>query len=81
MDEEVVVATFAHRHEAEFAQATLESAGIESMVLADDAGGAWAGLSLSGAIRVIVNVEDLEEAKRLLDESAGGDTSEAGTPE
>ena len=70
-DEAVVAATFTYRHEAEFALATLRAAGIHAILIADDAGGAYAGLSLSGQARLLVHSSDVERARALLGE--GGD--------
>jgi hypothetical protein len=69
-EEPVVVATFAFRHEAEFALETLRAAGIEAMLVADDAGGAYAGLSLSGPARILVRAPDGERARALLESPA-----------
>lgn len=66
--ETAVAATFAHRHEAEFARETLRAAGIESVLIADDAGGAYAGLSFSGPVRLIVRTEDLTQARAALEQ-------------
>ena len=46
-EETAIAATFAYRHEAEFARETLQAAGIESVLIADDAGGAYAGMSFT----------------------------------
>lgn len=62
----VVVATFGYRHEAEFAKATLDSAGIESVLSVDDAGGAEAGLSFANPARIIVRSEDQDSARDVL---------------
>lgn len=65
----VVVATFTYRHEAEFALETLREGGIEAMLMADDAGGAYAGLSLSGRIRILVHESEAERAREMLGEA------------
>jgi hypothetical protein len=68
-DEELVtVRTFPGRIEAEMAQGVLEGAGIESIVLADDAGGQYANVWLTG-VRLLVHVEDAERAKEVLGQS------------
>lgn len=72
-----VAATFAYRHEAEFANATLQAAGIEAVVLADDAGGAYAGMSFSSEIRLLVRVEDLEAAREILSDAPAADDDDA----
>jgi Putative prokaryotic signal transducing protein len=63
----VVVATFGYRHEAEMARATLESAGIESVVLADDAGGAEIGMAFANGARVVVRSDDVARARAVLE--------------
>ena len=65
-EEPVVVATFTYRHEAEFALETLRAAGIQAMLVADDAGGAYAGLTFSGPARVHVRADEAERARALL---------------
>jgi len=57
------VARFNRRYEAEMAQGYLNDAGIESMITADDAGGADLGLSLTRTARLLVRTED--EARAL----------------
>jgi hypothetical protein len=49
------------------AQGALEAAGIESMILADDAGGQYAALALTG-VRLLVHAEDMEQARDILSE-------------
>jgi hypothetical protein len=66
IDTTVVVATFGFRHEAEFAKATLDSAGIASVLSIDDAGGAEAGLSFANPARIIVRSEDHDTARDVL---------------
>ena len=78
-DDAVVVATFAYRHEAEFALEIFRTAGIRAMLVADDAGGAYAGLSLSGQIRILVHSDDAERAETLLGEA--GDSQGAKNPD
>lgn len=72
-EETAVAATFPYRHEAEFAHATLQAAGIESVVLADDAGGAYAGMSFSSEIRLLVRTEDLQAARDVLADAPASD--------
>ena len=74
-----VVATFAWRHEAEFALETLRAAGIHAILVADDAGGALPGLSLSGPIRLLVESSDVEQARAVIGE-AGDPGGQAGQP-
>jgi hypothetical protein len=65
----VPVATYATRSEAEIVQGLLASAGIESTVLVDDAGGAYPFV-LSGGAQLLVDEADVEAASEVL----AGDT-------
>ncbi len=80
MSDMICVGTFPSRLEAEMAQGLLESAGIRSMIAADDCGGARPHMLLgSGGARLIVLQERAEEAAevlRRLEESADGDDGE-----
>lgn len=70
------VASFNRRYEAETAQGFLTDAGIESMISADDAGGADLGLSLTRVARLLVRTEDEERARTVLEDAGvieGGD--------
>jgi hypothetical protein len=62
----VEVASFNRRYEAEMAQGYLNDVGIESMISADDAGGADLGLSMISSARVLVRIEDEERAVQVL---------------
>ncbi|MEX2583648.1 MAG: DUF2007 domain-containing protein [Gemmatimonadota bacterium] len=64
--EPVTVARFYYRHEAEFAKAYLDAAGIDSAIFADDAGGMEVALSFSNSVRVLVHPEDAERAREVL---------------
>ena len=61
----VEVARFHWRHEAEMALGILEDEGIPGVVLADDAGGAYAGIAVS---RVVVPAEHADHARSVLAE-------------
>lgn len=65
----VVVATFAHRHEADLARGYLEDAGIPAISTADDGGGAF-GVPLTFSpesfATVRVRLEDEERARQVL---------------
>ena len=61
-----VVARFHYRHEAELARGYLESAGVDSALFIDDAGGMDVGLAFVNPARLIVRVEDEERARRVL---------------
>ncbi len=63
----VVVHAFATEAQADMAKSALESAGIDSMIQADSAGGmrphiAWA----TGGYKVLVREEDAEDAREAL---------------
>ena len=63
-----VVGTFSNRIDAEIAQGALRSAGIHSLISADDAGGIRPDLGRRG-IRLMVRAEDAEEAAALIGDS------------
>jgi hypothetical protein len=56
---------FATRSDAELAQGALAAAGIESVIAADDAGGAYP-FDLTGGARLLVEQEDAEAAAAVL---------------
>ena len=64
----VAVRTFLNRIDAEIAKSTLEAADIASMIAADDAGGLRPGLWMGG-VRLLVRVEDADQAVKILDAS------------
>jgi hypothetical protein len=64
----VVIRTFLNKMEAELAQGALAAANIESLVSADDAGGARPGLWMSG-VRLLVRAVDAGRAAAVLQES------------
>jgi Putative prokaryotic signal transducing protein len=59
------VGVYRTRGDAEADQARLEAAGIPSVVVADDAGGAYP-FDLSGGARVLVDEADAEDAAAVL---------------
>ncbi len=61
-----VVARFHYRHEAELAHGFLESAGVDSALHIDDAGGMDVGLAFVNPARLVVRVEDEERARQIL---------------
>ena len=63
----IEVGAYRTRSDAEFAQATLASEGIQSVIAADDAGGAYP-FDLSGGARLLVAEEDAERARAILAE-------------
>jgi hypothetical protein len=64
MDE--VVATFAYRHDAEYAQGFLKDAEIDSVLLIDDAGGSFPGVGFTRPSRLAVRPEDADAAREVL---------------
>ena len=66
----IVVHTFNSRPEAELAKSALDAAGIESMVVADDAGGIQPGLWEGRGVAVVVNGDDAAAAREILDSDA-----------
>ena len=61
-----IVARFHYRHEAELAHGYLESAGVNSILHIDDAGGMDVGLTFVNPARIVVRVEDEERARQVL---------------
>jgi len=61
-----IVARFHYRHEAEMAHGYLESAGVNSILHIDDAGGMDVGLTFVNPARIVVRVEDEERARQVL---------------
>lgn len=67
-DEDVVVIrTFADGISAHIAQAALDANGIQSIIVGDDAGGAYPALTFSNGVRLAVRHSDAVHALRLLD--------------
>ncbi|MDX1623063.1 MAG: DUF2007 domain-containing protein [Gemmatimonadota bacterium] len=75
----VEVARYRWRHQAEMARGVLEDAGIPATVVADDAGGAYAGIAPA---RLLVAGDAVEEAEAILvdlERELESDDSEGGT--
>jgi hypothetical protein len=66
LDDAVVIEKFTSRIEAEMAAGLLESEGIEALVLADDAGGAYPMLQFLRGVRLLVALEDEARAREIL---------------
>jgi hypothetical protein len=62
----VVIATYPSEAEASIAQASLDSAGIDSLMLRDDAAGIIPSMSFLKGVRVAVRREDADEARQQL---------------
>jgi hypothetical protein len=67
----VVIRSYAKLIQAQLAQSYLESFGIDSYVMKDDAGGFHPHLQQSLGVKLMVAAEDEEASDRLLE--AGGD--------
>jgi hypothetical protein len=61
----IQVGAYPTRSDAELAQTVLTAAGIQSVVVSDDAGGAYP-FDLTGAARLLVDEADAEDAAALL---------------
>ena len=61
-----VVARYHYRHQAEMAHGYLESAGVDSALLIDDAGGMDVGLAFVNPARLVVRDDDEERARSVL---------------
>lgn len=61
-----IVARFHYRHEAELAHGYLETAGVESALLIDDAGGMDVGMAFVNPARLVVRVEDESRVRDIL---------------
>ena len=70
-DPPVEVASFGSRQDAELAAGYLVARGIEAVVLADDAGGEFAGVGSGSGARVLVPTSRVAEALALLEEADG----------
>jgi hypothetical protein len=68
----VVVRSFLNKFEAEIAKSALDAANIDSMIKADDAGGARPGMWMSG-VDLLVRAEDAKRAAEILNTSARTD--------
>jgi hypothetical protein len=75
-DKDVVLMTFADEATANVAASRLRSEGIEAHIQKDDCGGAYPSLQASGGVHLFVRPEDLEDAKKLLNEAEVEDLEE-----
>jgi C_GCAxxG_C_C family probable redox protein len=81
MSDLTFVRAFTNRLEAEQAQAYLQDQGIAAMVMADDGGGMYAGLSLGRkGVRLLVRAEDADRAREALEPGVILDPMEATSP-
>jgi putative signal transducing protein len=63
----VIIRTFADSISAHIAQAALDANDIRSIIVGDDAGGAYPALTFSNGVRLAVKHSDAVRALRLLD--------------
>lgn len=66
----VVVSTFSNHETAEAAVSLLKSEGVDAVIRSDDAGGELPNLELARGVHVLVQSEDAEFAKALLQQGA-----------
>jgi hypothetical protein len=62
----VMVAAFRYRHEGEFAKATLESAGVPCILVADDGGGMRPEIMGVNPVRLYVTEHHEAQAREIL---------------
>jgi len=72
-DEGVVVRTFANTIEADLAGSWLDAAGIDFMVMSDDAGGAYPFLQMTRGVKLIVAKADEARAQEVLETAERGE--------
>ena len=65
-DDAVILETFSSRMEAEMAARLLEAEGIDTLIMADDAGGAYPMLQFVRGVRLLVFKEDEARAREIL---------------
>lgn len=73
MRDTVILALFPNRHEGELARGFLDRSHVHAALLADDAGGAEAGMTFVNPARLVVRVDDEAEARRVLTEAGYGE--------
>lgn len=66
-DDAVVLETFPSRVLAEMAAQLLAEEGIDSLILADDAGGAYPPLQFIRGVRLLVDAADAFRARQVLE--------------
>jgi Putative prokaryotic signal transducing protein len=63
----IVIRSFFNHVEADIAKSVLETAGIDALVQADDAGGVQPGLWAAEGVQLLVREEDADDARQILD--------------
>ncbi|MDP3182968.1 MAG: DUF2007 domain-containing protein [Desulfobaccales bacterium] len=77
LDDAVLLETFPNRILAELAASLLEGEGIEALIMADDAGGAYPALQFVRGVRLLVAPEDETRAREFLKAMQEGVLEEA----
>ncbi len=75
----VVVERYPSDMDAEMAKSTLNAAGIDCIIMRDGADGMLQVLEYTEGVRVLVNEDQLEEAKALLEEQSMSSEGETDT--
>jgi len=70
MEDYISAATFSNEVEAELAQTALAAAGIQSLLKYEDTGGMLPFLQGSEGIELLVEKQNLDEARSILSEKA-----------
>lgn len=65
-DELAVIRIFHYRHEAELARSALTADGIDSTLMADDAGSQGLGIQFVRGVKLLVREEDRDRAEEIL---------------
>jgi hypothetical protein len=67
MKEPIILRSFTEKTEAEIARGFLEAEGIAAAVTADDLGSEGPGITFGKPINLVVEAEDVDRARELLD--------------
>jgi hypothetical protein len=68
MKDPIILKAFTDRTEAEMARGFLEAEGITAAIAADDLGSEGPGMTFGKPIDLVVEAEDVDRARELLDE-------------
>jgi hypothetical protein len=74
LDETVVLRTYTGELVASIAASRLGIEGIEAHIQKDDCGGAYPSLQMVRGVRLVVRVEDVEDAEKILNEMESEET-------
>ena len=77
MKDPVIVRTFTNRGEAEIACSLLEAEGISAVVMSEERGGLTPSLDFTSGVPLLVESDDADRARELLDEEVSEDDLEA----